>query len=48
MDKDERGVEVTPQALLGLATIAFWGLWFGGPIFAAMLLPVRVPLETPK
>jgi hypothetical protein len=46
--KDDKKVEITSQAAIGLATIAFWGLFFAGPLFAAMMLPVRVPLENPK
>lgn len=43
----EKRVEIAPEAARGLAEIAFWGLVFGGPIFAAMMLPVAINILRP-
>lgn len=51
MENEPRGVEIASEAIPGLMQIAFWGLFFGGPIFAALMLPFRpsgLDKERPK
>ena len=51
MNNDEKRVEIAPEAIPGLMWMSFWGLFFGGPVFAALMMPFRpagLDKERPK